>query len=191
MGKKGKKESNGLLAANGGLSEKFKAVLGEIFRRFDTDRDNALSLKELEDFAVASKSGGDLVQDELRQLGKFFDTDSKGNITLKGFEQMYLMQTGQQAVGPPRSNPQPQLQSHALASERALPLLSGGHVARSTQSRLLQVARSARNGAATLAYEARDGGDGRAAVRVGAAQDRAREPERTSSSRRGVKGHGP
>ena len=105
MGKKAERaKSNGLLAANGGISDKFKAVLGEIFQRFDADRDNALSLKELEDFAVASRSGGDLVQDELRQLGKFFDTDAKGNITLKGFEQMYLMQTGQQAVSPATRN---------------------------------------------------------------------------------------
>ena len=93
-----KDKSSGLLASNGGLSDKFRAVLREVFARFDADTDGALSLKELEQFAVASKSGGDLSLDELKQLGKFFDTDIKGNITLKGFEQMYQMQTAQQAA---------------------------------------------------------------------------------------------
>lgn len=96
--KTAKGEKAGLLETNGALTPKFKAVIGEVFGRFDADGDGALSLPELEAFARASESGKELEKGELQQLGQFFDTDSKGNLTLKGFEQMYVMQTNQQAA---------------------------------------------------------------------------------------------
>jgi hypothetical protein len=100
MGKKPNKESKksakaGLVEKNGELCPKFKVVLREVFQRFDVDRDEALSLKELEAFAAVTSSG-DINRDELRQLGNYFDVNAKGDLTLKGFEQMYLMQTNHQ-----------------------------------------------------------------------------------------------
>ena len=86
----------GLLEKNGDLTKQMKLVLGEIFTRFDADGDDALSQAELEAFAVASKTGEGINEDEIKQLGTFFDTDPKGNLTRKGFEQMYLMQSNSQ-----------------------------------------------------------------------------------------------
>jgi hypothetical protein len=88
-----KAAKQGLLEKNGDLTKQLKAVLREVFDRFDVDRDGALSKAELEAFAVASKTGENLSQDEIKQLGTFFDTNESGDLTHKGFEQMYLMQT--------------------------------------------------------------------------------------------------
>jgi len=95
--KQAKGAKAGLLETNGSLTPKFKAVLRETFVRFDTDGDGAFSLAELEAFATASKSGNDMSASELKQLGTFFDTNARGYLTLKGFEQMYMMQASQQA----------------------------------------------------------------------------------------------
>lgn len=86
----------GLIEKNGDLSKQLKAVLGEIFTRFDADGDGALSRQELETFANTSQTGSNLSEDEIKQLGTFFDTNDKGQLTRKGFEQMYLMQSGSQ-----------------------------------------------------------------------------------------------
>lgn len=88
-----KAAKQGLMEKNGDLTKQLKAVLREVFDRFDADRDGALNKKELEAFAVASKTGENLSQDEIKQLGTFFDTNANGDLTHKGFEQMYLMQT--------------------------------------------------------------------------------------------------
>ena len=136
MGKGGKGEKKaeggkraakqGLVEKNGACTDQFRAVLREIFRRFDCDRDGALSMGELEEFARASGTGSQIQRDEhkqvsppsrppdpsptlpcpahrpprahpsRRQLSALFDTDARGNLTLKGFEQMYLMQTNHQ-----------------------------------------------------------------------------------------------
>ena len=72
-------------------------IILQVFDRFDADRDGALNKKELEAFAVASKTGENLSQDEIKQLGTFFDTNANGDLTHKGFEQMYLMQSNHQA----------------------------------------------------------------------------------------------
>jgi hypothetical protein len=102
MGKGGNKKAPsakaaskaGLVEKNGALSPKFKAVLAEIFARFDKDRDGVLSIEELDAFGASSGTGSlDAEERKMMQLGTFFDTDAKGNLTLKGFEQMYLMQT--------------------------------------------------------------------------------------------------
>ena len=58
----------GLVEKNGDLSKPLKAILSEIFRRFDVDQDGALSQKELEAFAVASKTGEDINQEEIKQV---------------------------------------------------------------------------------------------------------------------------
>ena len=98
MGKKAAKGAKaGLLQSNGALTPEFQTVLREIFGTYDKDCDGALSLEELETFATASKSGEKINDAELKQLGTFFETNSKGWLTLKGFEQMYIMQTQQTA----------------------------------------------------------------------------------------------
>lgn len=94
-GKKAAKQ--GLVEKNGSLTEPFRKVLGEVFRRFDVDKDGSLSPAELEAFAVASGTGSKIDEDERKQLGVLFDADKSGNITKKGFEQMYMMQVGHNA----------------------------------------------------------------------------------------------
>ena len=86
----------GLVEKNGALSPRFRAVLAEIFKRFDADGDGALGMPELEAFAKASGTGTVTAEDQ-RQLGKLFDADANGNLTLKGFCDMYLMQTNHNA----------------------------------------------------------------------------------------------
>ena len=86
----------GLVEKNGALTPNFKTVLGEVFRRFDVDGDGALSEVELEAFATTSGSGSKIDAAERRQLGTLFDTDKAGNLTKKGFEQMYQMNIGHQ-----------------------------------------------------------------------------------------------
>jgi len=92
--KKAAKE--GLVKKNGDLEDTFKAVLGEIFRRFDKDGDGALCEAELEEFATTSGSGKNVAEDRA-QLQSYFDCNSKGDLTYKGFEQMYTMQIGHEA----------------------------------------------------------------------------------------------
>ena len=98
-GKGGKEVSDkkaakvGLVEKNGALNPTFAAVLGEIFRRFDKDRDGAFSDDELETFARASGTGNGIDAEERKQLRNFFNCNSKGHLTLKGFEEMYLMQS--------------------------------------------------------------------------------------------------
>lgn len=96
----------GLIERNA-LTPAFRSVLREVFNRFDLNQDKALCRDELEGFAKATQSGSEIGKDELKQLGQFFDTNTKGNLTLKGFEQMYLMQTNQQPVraAPRRKRP--------------------------------------------------------------------------------------
>ena len=76
-----------------GLTDKFRIVLREVFERFDEDKDGGLSREELQNFAVAANAGSDLEDDEVEQLQQFFETNDKGHLTLKGFFQMYHMQT--------------------------------------------------------------------------------------------------
>ena len=91
-----KAAKQGLVEKNGALTHGFRMVLGEVFRQFDVDGDGALNEAELECFAVSSGTGEKIDGDERKQLGVLFDVDKSGNITKKGFEQMYLMQTSHQ-----------------------------------------------------------------------------------------------
>ena len=88
--KKAAKE--GLVEKNGSATRPFQAVLAEIFRRFDKDRDGVWNMAELDAFARASQTGN-ITKEDRTQLGTMFDVDAKGDLTPKGFEQMYLMQT--------------------------------------------------------------------------------------------------
>ena len=73
-----KAAKQGLMEKNGDLTKQLKAVLREVFDRFDADRDGALNKKELEAFAVASKTGENLSQDEIKQLGTFLTRTRMG-----------------------------------------------------------------------------------------------------------------
>ena len=76
-----------------GLTDKFRIVLREVFERFDEDKDGVLNREELQNFAVAANAGSDLEDDEVEQLQQFFECNDKGHLTMKGFFQMYHMQT--------------------------------------------------------------------------------------------------
>ena len=65
-------------------------ALEQIFRRFDKDRDGALSEDELQAFARACNGGESFDDDEIDQIKKFFETDPRTlHLTRKGFLQMY------------------------------------------------------------------------------------------------------
>jgi len=75
------------------LSPPLLTMLNAVFARFDIDADGALSESELQAFARACNDGTALDADELDQIRQYFDTDSSGRLTLKGFHEMYHMQT--------------------------------------------------------------------------------------------------
>lgn len=114
----------GLLEANGSLTPKFQAVLTEVFTKYDIDRDGGLCLEELEAFARASQSGSKIDESELKQLGQFFETDKNGYLTLKGFQQMFVLQTSQQPADTWRDLAN-------LGYEKTLDLLNSTHGAES------------------------------------------------------------
>ena len=61
-------------------------------QRFDVDQDGALAPKELEAYCVAC-NGAPLPQDELDEIANAFSLDARGNLTLRGFMEMYSLQT--------------------------------------------------------------------------------------------------
>lgn len=75
------------------LSPPLLRMLSAVFARFDIDADSALSEPELQAFARACNDGTALDADELDQVKEYFDTDGSGRLTLKGFHEMYHMQT--------------------------------------------------------------------------------------------------
>jgi len=96
MGKKAKEaksEKKAQLLEGDWISERFQVVLSEVFDQFDVDGDGSLSRGELSAFSVAANAGTELDADEIEQLRQFFETDKNGNLTRKGFFQMYQMQT--------------------------------------------------------------------------------------------------
>ncbi|KAG0319287.1 hypothetical protein BGZ97_002459 [Linnemannia gamsii] len=63
-----------------------------IFERYDVDKDGALSNAELD--AFAKDTNGDVFDEDARaEITEFLDLDNKGQLTLKGFLQMYNLQT--------------------------------------------------------------------------------------------------
>lgn len=82
------------------LSPPLLKMLNDVFARFDIDADGALSESELQAFARACNDGTALDTDELDQIKQYFDTDSSGRLTLKGFHEMYHMQTSSRCALP-------------------------------------------------------------------------------------------
>ncbi|KAI9599455.1 hypothetical protein BDF19DRAFT_492928 [Syncephalis fuscata] len=69
-----------------------EAALKEIFNRFDVDKDGALSLKELNAFAVAT-NGDSFTEETIEEIQENFDVNDNNDLTLRGFLEMYTLQT--------------------------------------------------------------------------------------------------
>ena len=98
MGKKNRQQSGSspkvpLLDSEEWLSAQLLRALQTVFQRFDADGDGALNEAELQAFARACNGGTELDADELDQIQDYFDTDDSGALTLRGFHEMYHMQT--------------------------------------------------------------------------------------------------
>ncbi|KAG0092776.1 hypothetical protein BGZ93_005652 [Podila epicladia] len=81
-----------LIDEDGGLTQECEDALVAIFERYDADKDGALSNAELD--AFAKDTNGDVFDEDTRnEITEFLDLNSKGYLTLKGFLQMYNLQT--------------------------------------------------------------------------------------------------
>ncbi|KAG0022026.1 hypothetical protein BGZ81_008710 [Podila clonocystis] len=81
-----------LIDEDGGLTQECEDALVAIFERYDVDKDGALSNAELD--AFAKDTNGDVFDEDTRnEITEFLDLNSKGYLTLKGFLQMYNLQT--------------------------------------------------------------------------------------------------
>ncbi|CAO3563024.1 unnamed protein product [Mortierella alpina] len=81
-----------LTEEDGGLTPECEAALVAIFQRYDVDNDGALSNTELD--AFARDTNGDVFDEDTRtEITEFLDLDCNGYLTLKGFLQMYNLQT--------------------------------------------------------------------------------------------------
>ncbi|EGG22411.1 hypothetical protein DFA_04532 [Cavenderia fasciculata] len=74
--------------------ESVEKALKEIFARYDKDGDGALSIEELNAFAIGC-NGQAFDQDSIESIQESFDVtdDDKQYLTLKGFMEMYLLQS--------------------------------------------------------------------------------------------------
>ncbi|KAF9573218.1 hypothetical protein EC968_008856 [Mortierella alpina] len=81
-----------LVEEDGALTPECEAALVAIFERYDVDKDGALNNAELD--AFARDTNGDVFDEDTRtEITEFLDLDSNGHLTLKGFLQMYNLQT--------------------------------------------------------------------------------------------------
>ncbi|ORZ23886.1 hypothetical protein BCR41DRAFT_319943 [Lobosporangium transversale] len=81
-----------LVDEDGALTQECEDALVAIFKKYDSDKDGALSNKELD--AFAKDTNGDVFDEDTRtEIKEFLDLDDKGQLTLKGFLQMYNLQT--------------------------------------------------------------------------------------------------
>ena len=75
------------------FTHKCQTALEQTFARFDTDCDGALNVAELQAFARVCNGGEPFDDDEIDQIGQFFETNDANALTRKGFLQMYHTQT--------------------------------------------------------------------------------------------------
>ncbi|KAF9998151.1 hypothetical protein BGZ80_000168 [Entomortierella chlamydospora] len=81
-----------LVDEEGALTQECEDALVAIFKNYDLDKDGALSKAELD--AFARDTNGDVFDEDTRaEISEFLDLDDKGQLTLKGFLQMYNLQT--------------------------------------------------------------------------------------------------
>ncbi|GJJ77318.1 hypothetical protein EMPS_09677 [Entomortierella parvispora] len=77
---------------DGALTQACEDALVAIFEKYDVDKDGALSNAELD--AFAKDTNGDVFDEDTRtEITEFLDLDDKGQLTKKGFLQMYNLQT--------------------------------------------------------------------------------------------------
>ncbi|KAJ3204617.1 hypothetical protein HDU67_009403, partial [Dinochytrium kinnereticum] len=81
-----------LIGSQDQLTQQVVTALLEVFGRFDDDNDGALSRDELEAFAIAT-NGEKFEEDAVNELKKSFNVDANGNLTRRGFLEMYQLQT--------------------------------------------------------------------------------------------------
>ncbi|KAI9226388.1 MAG: hypothetical protein DHS80DRAFT_18774 [Piptocephalis tieghemiana] len=81
-----------LLADDGDLTPRFEAALRAIFKQHDRDEDGALCPAELDAFATQT-NGKPFDEETLAELRENFDLNDQGWLTLKGFLQLYFLQT--------------------------------------------------------------------------------------------------
>ncbi|KAI8350495.1 hypothetical protein B0O80DRAFT_457928 [Mortierella sp. GBAus27b] len=81
-----------LVDEEGALTQECEDALVALFRKYDRDNDGALNNSELNAFAKDT-NGSPFNEDSLAEIREFFDLDDKNNLTLKGFLQMYNLQT--------------------------------------------------------------------------------------------------
>ncbi|KAF8975922.1 hypothetical protein BGZ46_008725 [Entomortierella lignicola] len=81
-----------LVDEEGALTQACEDALVAIFNKYDLDKDGALSATELD--AFAKDTNGDVFDEDTRaEITEFLDLDDKNQLTLKGFLQMYNLQT--------------------------------------------------------------------------------------------------
>ncbi|KAG0002403.1 hypothetical protein BGZ65_002659 [Modicella reniformis] len=81
-----------LVDEEGALTQECENALIALFEKYDKDNDGVLNRQELDAFATDT-NGSPFDEDSLEEIHQFFDLDNNGNLTIKGFLQMYNLQT--------------------------------------------------------------------------------------------------
>lgn len=80
-----------LLDDEDNLTKETVQTLRTIFDRYSKGKD-ALSRQGIDDFATAT-NGEPFSAEEMEELELYFDTNEKGELTWKGFQEMYQLQS--------------------------------------------------------------------------------------------------
>ena len=181
MGKKNRQQSGSspkvpLLDSEEWLSAQLLRALQTVFQRFDADGDGALNEAELQAFARACNGGTELDADELDQIQDYFDTDDSGALTLRGFHEMYHMQTrSRSAAATAPALTAPALRPQCTDRKRAR-LQAQRHLEGHARPRLQQPARSRRR-SSTRRRRRRSGSKGGGCAARGPRRRRGRRPD--------------
>ncbi|ORZ10778.1 hypothetical protein BCR42DRAFT_333127, partial [Absidia repens] len=81
-----------LLVNENTLSAPLASTLLKIFSRFDQDKDDALNIRELDDF-IYHTNGSHLSITFLQEMAQRFGSNTRGWLTKNGFLAFYLEQT--------------------------------------------------------------------------------------------------
>lgn len=74
------------------LTDEAVQALEEIFNRYDRDVDGCLNETEIQKFAKDT-NGEEFSAEELKECREYLDCDDFGSLTLKGFIEMFALQT--------------------------------------------------------------------------------------------------
>lgn len=86
------KTSRMLITEDGDLTEEFHQLLKDIFTRFDKNQDAKWDEEELDDFARTC-NGKPFDKNSKEEIKENFEVSEEGWLTLKGFIEMYHLQT--------------------------------------------------------------------------------------------------